>query len=284
MKRLLFLLTAIVISITLSSSAQKGSRDNYTLQATGKNVTPALLKQSADVISARLKLFGIDKSEVKVIPGRNQLSVILPEKTGNQQVEGLLLSKGELSFYETYTHAEISGLIKSDNPLLTMLKSAQDNKSSDPRVGCTDGEKGKAEAYLQSAAPVKNCKLLWGNRSEKSGDCLFALKTSQDGKPLMVRSDVESVKIITGTDPGDLKIQINLNPAATKVFADATEKNLNRSIAIVIDDQVYSWPVVRSAIKEGKIEVTGNFTRNEGNYFPVVFNTPELPLDFKIMN
>ncbi len=279
MKSILFLITAIVISIMISSFVMR-SNDNITLQATGKNVTPELLKQSGDIISARLKQFGINP-ELKIVTDKNQILVVLPGNI-SVSVEGLLVSRGELSFYETYTHAEISNLLKPDNQLFSLLKSDQNSNPADPRVGCTTGDKDKAETFLHSSVPVKNCKLLWG-KSEKSGYCLFALKTDQEGKPLLVRSDIESVKMANMNGSQDFKIQIKLNPAATKVFADATERDLNKSIAIVIDNQVYSWPLVRSAIKEGEIEVTGNFTKNEANYFPVVFNSPQLPLDFKIL-
>ena len=259
-----------------------GKTKTLTLQSLGKNTDTGLLKQSADVISSRLKLFGINSSEVKILPDKGQMIIILPEKTDISEIEGLLISKGELSFYETSTHTEILDLFKSDNQLFRLLKSQDKSTTADPRVGCSES-KVSVDKYLHSATPIKNCKLLWGNKSEKSGYCLFALKTNQDGNPLLVRSDIESVKIATGKDPQDLKIQIKLNSSATALFADATEKNLNKSIAIVIDDQVYSWPVVRSAIKGGEIEVTGNFTKNEVNYFPAVFNSPQLPLDFKIL-
>lgn len=259
-----------------------GKTKTLTLQSLGKNTATGLLKQSADVISSRLKLFGLNSSEVKILPDKGQMIIILPEKTDISEIEGLLISKGELSFYETSTHTEILDLFKSDNQLFRLLKSQDKSTTADPRVGCSES-KVSVDEYLHSATPIKNCKLLWGNKSEKSGYCLFALKTNQDGNPLLVRSDIESVKIATGKDPQDLKIQIKLNSSATALFADATEKNLNKSIAIVIDDQVYSWPVVRSAIKGGEIEVTGNFTKNEVNYFPAVFNSPQLPLDFKIL-
>jgi SecD/SecF fusion protein len=286
MKSFLFLIIAIVFSITIISAVQKSSQDiNVTLQATSKNVGSDLLKKSADVIAARLKQFGINSANVKILSDKGQILVLLPAKTDLREIEGLLISKGELSFYETYTHAEIADMYKPENQIFRLLTSDQEkNAAADPRVGCTDNEnKIKAEEYLRSAALVKNSKLLWGNKVEKSGYCLYALKTDQDGKPLIVRSDIASINTVVGKDPLDLKIQIKLNSQAAKVFADATEKNLNKSIAIVIDDLVYSCPVVRSAIKEGNIEVTGNFTKNEVNYFPAVFNSPQLPVDFKIL-
>jgi SecD/SecF fusion protein len=284
MKRIIYLFISIVISITLISATQtkSGKTKTVTLQSIGKNTSSGLLKQSADIISTRLKLIGLNSSEVKMIPDKGQVLVVLPAETDISEIEGLLISKGELSFYETYTHSEILDLFKTDNQLLRLLNNQDKSNPSDPRVGCSNS-KVSTDGYLHSASPVKNCKLLWGNKSEKSGYCLFALKTNQDGKPLMVRSDIESVKIVSGKDPQDLKIQIKLNPPATTIFADITEKNLNKSIAIVIDDQVFSWPVVRSAINEGKIEVTGTFTKNEVNYFPAVFNSPQLPVDFKLL-
>ncbi|MGC1389651.1 MAG: hypothetical protein WA816_01305 [Bacteroidales bacterium] len=287
MKSLIYFFISIVISITLASSVQKpiDTGKSITLQSTGINVGSVLLKQSADIISTRLKLFGINISEIKVSAEKGQVIILLPDKTDISEIEGLLTSKGELSFYETYTPAEILNLLKPDNQLFKLLNTDQDKReSADPRVGCTNSEnKLKTNEYLQSAIPPKNCKLFWGKKSEKSGYCLFALKTNQDGKPLLIRSDVESVKIVSGTDPKDQKIQIKLKAEAVSVFADATEKNINKAIAIVIDNQVYAWPVVKSAIKGGEIEVTGNFTRNEVNYFPALFNSEQLPLSFKLL-
>ncbi len=282
MKRLKYLFISVIISLVLISAMQinSGKTKILTLQSIDNNA--GLLKQSADIISTRLKLFGLNSSEVKILPDKGQIEVYLPAKTDISEIEVLLTSKGELSFYETYTHPEILDLLKPDNQLFRILKSPEKSTTADPRVGCSDS-KATADDYLHTAAHVNNCKLLWGNKSEKSGYCLFALKTNQDGKPLLVRSDIESVKIASGKDPQELKIQIKLNPSATTVFADATEKNLNKSIAIVIDDQVYSWPVVKSAIKGGEVEITGDFTKNEVNYFPAVFNSPQLPLGLKLL-
>jgi len=287
MKSLIYLFISVFITLTLTSAVQKASDNSksITLQSTDKNVGSVSLKQSADIISSRLKLFGLNVSEVKVSAEKGQIVILLPAKTDISGFEGLLTSKGEVCLYETYTQTEISGLLKPDNQLFKLLASDQERKdSSDPRVGCTNSDnKMKVNEYLQSAVPLSNCKLFWGNKSEKSGYCLFALKTNMEGKPLLVRSDIESVAMTTGMDPVDQKILIRLKPAAVNIFADATKKNLNKSIAIVIDNQVYAYPVVKSSITGGEIEVTGSFTKSEVNYFPALFNSEQLPVSFKLL-
>ena len=167
------------------------------------------------------------------------------------EIEGLLTSRGDIAFYETYNHAEISGLFKEDDQIYKLLSRDQEQTSSFPIIGCTTENREKADEYLKSLSPVKNCRLLWGSEKEKSGYCLFALKTDNESKPLLVRSDIESVKFIT-SDDSENKIHIRLKPGASDIFASATGRNIGKCIAIVIDDKVYSWPVVRDAIKGGE--------------------------------
>jgi preprotein translocase subunit SecD len=286
MKNIIYLFISAVLAITLTSGNVKDSEENsiITLQATGNNIGSVALKQSADIISARLKLYGINSFEVRILADKGQLTVLLPENASMSEIGALITSKGELSFYETYSKEELVELLKPDNELFKILKIDQNKNTYDPRVGCGDSEnRRKAEEFMVSSIHVKNCKLFWGYESYKSGNCLFALKVSQDGKPLLVRSDVESVKIVTPNDKQDTKIQIKLKAQAIGIFADATKTNINRAIAIVIDDRVYSWPVVRSVIAEGEIEVTGSFTPKEAGYFPALFNSEQLPVTFQIV-
>jgi len=286
MKRFIYLFISILFSVVLTSAAQNisGKSKIVTLQSTSGNVTSASLKASAGIISARLKLFGLSSTEVMLSADKGQIIVHLPDNTQISDIEGLLTSQGQMAFYATYTHNEITELFKTDDHIFDLLKGDQGNSPTDPRVGCTISEnRNKAEEYLKSRGPVSNCRLLWGLESKKAEYCLFALKPDREGKPVLERSDIESVKIISGKDPQEQKIQIRLKPMAASLFAQATKDNLNKAIAIVIDDKVYSWPVVRSVIQGGEIEVSGDFTANEVKYFPVIFNTEQLPVSFKIV-
>jgi len=286
MKNLLFFIISILISITLTSGIQQNvdGKKTVTLQSIGNSIGTDALKQSSDIISSRLKMYGINSFDIKISADKGQLNIVLPDQASISEIEGLLTLKGELAFFETYTQKEISDLLKPDNQIFKLLTHEQGGQSSDPRVGCSTVENlSRAEDYIRSAASVKNCKFFWGFESEKQGFCLFALKTNMDGRPLLARSDVESVKIIAGKNGQDNRIQIKLKPAAKGIFAQATKNNMNKSIAIVIDDRVYSWPVVKSTIEGGEIEVTGSFTAREVSYFPTIFNTPQLPVSFKIV-
>jgi preprotein translocase subunit SecD len=287
MKSLRYLIISIVISITLISAVQKSSgiTKSLILQSIGNNVSSVSLNQSADIMSSRLKLIGLNSFEVKVSADKGQVMILMPDSIDISEIERLVTSKGDLSIYETYSHNEIMDLLKPDNQLFKLLNGVHEKSASDPRVGCTPGEnRKKTVEYLQSGVHFNNCKFFWGFKSEKSAYCLFALKTSKEGHPLLGRSDIESVKIANVKDLQDSKIQIKLKPDAISVFADATKINLNKAIAIVIDDKVYSWPVVRDVINGGEIEITGNFSEKEAKYLPALLNSEQLPLNFKILN
>ena len=280
MKSLVSIIICVIISLTLTSAVQKSSDStrSITLQANSKNISNESLKKSADIISSRLKLYGIGSAEVKILTDKGQVKISLPDKTNVTEIEGLITSKGELAFYETFTHNEIVSILKPENQLFKLLNSSLEKSDSDPRVGCSiTKNKEKTDQLLRTSTPVRNCKFFWGYESKKSEYCLFACKTNAEGNPLITRDDIESVKIVTGKDTTDNKIQIKLKPASSGIFADATKNNLNRVIAIVIDDKVYSWPVVRNVIEGGEIEVTGNFTEREAKFFPALFNSEPAP-------
>jgi len=286
MKRFICLFISIVISLTLTSAVQviSGKTKIIILQPTGNDVTSTSLKQSADIISARLKFYGLTSFEINVSVDKGQIKVQLADDTEISGIEGLLTSRGQLAFYETYTHNEIKDLLKPGDQLFELLKSDQGNNATDPRVGCINsGNRKKVDDYLRSMSPVRNCNLFWGVESKKSEYCLFALKTSKEGKPLLVRSDVETIK--SGVTKGSQVpvTQFKLKSSAISIFADATKNNLNKAIAIVIDDQVYYWPVVRSVIDSGEIEVTGSFTEKEVNYFLALVNNESLPLSLNLL-
>ncbi|HPN65322.1 MAG TPA: hypothetical protein PK247_08970, partial [Candidatus Goldiibacteriota bacterium] len=81
---------------------------------------------------------------------------------------------------------------------------------------------------------------------------------------------IEKKDLITGADLVDAKVQMGqygepvvgfkLSPAGGRKFAEITGDNVNRNLAIVLDDKVYSAPVIKSRISGGEGVIEGNFT------------------------
>jgi len=68
------------------------------------------------------------------------------------------------------------------------------------------------------------------------------------------------------------QIDIEFSQLGKELFAAITKENLNKRLAIVLDGQVVSAPVVRSEISEGKAQITGAFTEEEARKLAAKIN------------
>jgi preprotein translocase subunit SecD len=67
-------------------------------------------------------------------------------------------------------------------------------------------------------------------------------------------------------------IEIEFTPDGQTNFANITKENINKRLAMVMDGQLYSAPVIRSEIPGGKAIVSGNFTEEEAKKLAAKIN------------
>ena len=77
---------------------------------------------------------------------------------------------------------------------------------------------------------------------------------------------------------------IQFKKEAVTLWAEATRRNLNKSIAVVLDNQVIYDPLVREEISNGRCLITGSFIAEELQYFSILGNNGELPVALRIVN
>lgn len=70
---------------------------------------------------------------------------------------------------------------------------------------------------------------------------------------------------------------MSMNSDGARKWAQLTKQNLGRSIAIVLDGFVYSYPTVQSEITGGNSQITGNFTTEEAQDLANVLKSGKLP-------
>jgi preprotein translocase subunit SecD len=260
--------------MTLVSYSQNNSK-TIVLQTAERRVSAELLKQSAGIITARLKTFGVESS-VSILSDKNQLKVQIPENTDVSEIKGLLTAKGDLGFFEMLTHKEISDL---SGKALTA-------SPSDARLGCSASENSQVidsvENYLNSIRLPHDYKFIWGLKNRRDQVCLYAIKIRNTGTSPLGQSDIENINATRESGSESYMIGIKFKPAASKIWAITTKNNLGKPIAIVLDDKVLYNPVVKTSIESGLCEITGDMTKKEVNYLLALVNNDPLPLGFTI--
>ena len=72
-------------------------------------------------------------------------------------------------------------------------------------------------------------------------------------------------------------VAIEFNSEGSRIFDRITGENVGKRIAIVLDNTVYSAPVVRERISGGKASITGGFTPDEAKDLAIVLRAGALP-------
>src|ERR1035437_5066776 len=100
--------------------------------------------------------------------------------------------------------------------------------------------------FINSQESVKNCRFVWSDFSDSANLCLLALKTEENKGPLLTGNDIESVTFNKEKAHNNWYTEFSFKKPAVKVWSEMTKQNINHSVAIVIDNQVICYPVIRS--------------------------------------
>jgi protein-export membrane protein SecD len=102
-------------------------------------------------------------------------------------------------------------------------------------------------------------------------------------KPLLTGSAITNAKVGFNEQFGQPVVSIDFTKDGSKVFADITDKNKGKNLAIVIDDIVQSDPLINSKIPDGKAIIEGNFTTEDARLLASVLRAGALPTPIKII-
>jgi len=105
---------------------------------------------------------------------------------------------------------------------------------------------------------------------------------------------VESPVLLTGDTITDARVRpggqlegpyvtVDLDQRGAQIFGAITSANVGRKIAIVLDNVVYSAPVIREPIPGGHVQITGNFTYDEAHELAIVLRSGALPAPVEII-
>ncbi len=82
---------------------------------------------------------------------------------------------------------------------------------------------------------------------------------------------------------GKSSVGLQFSADGAKKFAEITKRNIGRPLAIFLDEQMVTAPLVQNAITDGQAVITGNFTVDEAKRLVINLNAGALPLPIKII-
>ncbi len=131
-------------------------------------------------------------------------------------------------------------------------------------------------------------KLCWTVKPETENGgveafALVALKSHQPEEAVLTGDVVTSASSEFDNLQGNV-VSMTMNDEGARRWSSITAQNINRAIAIVLDDQVYSYPNVNGQIDGGRSQITGRFTPEEASDLANVLESGKMDAKVNIVS
>ncbi|MHB8895649.1 MAG: protein translocase subunit SecD [Candidatus Geothermincolia bacterium] len=210
----------------------------------GSKLDAGVLAKTVEKMRERVDKLGVSEPEITT-QGTSNVIVQLPGVHDPVRAKTIVGQTAQLQFR-----------------LVEDQKSEADAKKAGWVVSTGDQLQPDKEVYIKFKSD-KETMVLKLSPTKLTGDAIKSAQVSvQDGSPL---------------------VEFTLTGDGTKKFADLTQANVNKQLAIVLDYVVESAPNIKEAITEGKGNISGNFTDQEAKDLAIVINTGALPVELKLL-
>ncbi|MFP4367247.1 MAG: protein translocase subunit SecDF [Bacteroidales bacterium] len=262
-----------------------------------QEIYPYLLEANERIkeIEEAQQVLSSDEEQVDDVMAPPQEETISPEDTPSPEEESLLdiLESDTTDVDEELTPDELL----ADYPLFSIL-----NPMTGPEgqlmggsvIGMAEYRDTAKVNYFLSMPQVRqlfprDVKFYWGVKPPRYDDTesfyeLHAIKvTSRDGRPPLDGDVVTDARVEFGQTQATAEVTMAMNAEGARIWARLTRDNIGNSIAIVLDDYVYSAPNVNQEITGGRSQITGDFTITEAQDLANVLRSGALPAPARII-
>lgn len=143
-----------------------------------------------------------------------------------------------------------------------------------------------AREDVKSLLP-RNIKFLWSVKPQISDNLelleLHAIKVSRSSDQAPLEGDVVTDARQTLDQTSRPAVSMQMNAEGARKWRKLTSENIGRRIAVVLDDFVYTAPMVQGEIPSGQSEITGNFSMEEAKDLANILKSGSLPAPTKIV-
>jgi preprotein translocase subunit SecD len=174
--------------------------------------------------------------------------------------------------------------------ILVQLPGIQDPERAKEIIGKTAllefklvDETGNIEEALRSGPPPGR-EILYGYGSREDGKSGGEkMPYLLEARTLMTGETIIDARVRPPTQLEGPYVELILNSSGARLFEQITGANIKRRLAIVLDNRVYSAPVIQDRISGGRATITGSFDIKEARDLAIVLRAGALPAPVEIV-
>jgi preprotein translocase subunit SecD len=208
-----------------------------------EEIKKAAVDQALETIRNRVDQFGVAEPDISR-QGENRILIQLPGIKDPQRAKDLIGKTALLEFKLVDEDYDLGRALAGDIPFGDVILY---QRVVDPETGA-----------------VRKIPYVIKDQTLMTGDAL---------KDARVRLDENNIPFVG----------ISLHPAGARLFDQITGENVNRRLAIILDNNVYSAPVIRQRISGGEAVIEGRFTMEEARDLAIVLRAGSLPAPVVIL-
>ena len=244
------------------------------------------LEQSVSGQTVTLRLNDKEKSFIK-------------DNAANQALETIRNRIDQFGVSEPTIHRQ------GTNEIVVQLPGVKDPRRAIELIGKTallefkivNDEAPVAAQLPASIAPGEEEKVLsqFGDKVPADSEILFEKKVNRETGavtkfPLLIKKEalltgalLSEAKVTLDTQFSTPHVSIAFNPEGARRFEEVTGANVKKRLAIILDNTVYSAPVIQEKIGGGNAQISGSFGMDEAKDLSIVLKAGALPAPLKML-
>jgi preprotein translocase subunit SecD len=231
----------------LSSSAQEKGIWKITLVLDSRHadqIKKNAIDQALETIRNRIDQFGVSEPEI-TLQGIDRILIQLPGIKDPQRAINLIGQTALLEFKLVDEEGDIEGALKGNPPEGDIILY---QRSVDPKTG-----------------GVKKIPFLLKEKTMMTGEVL------------------KDARVALDSQFHEPYVALEFDDIGAKLFEQVTGANVKKRLAIILDNNVYSAPVIQERIAGGRAQITGRFDTKEASDLAIVLRAGALPAPVKIL-
>jgi preprotein translocase subunit SecD len=216
--------------------------------------------QALETIRNRIDQFGVSEPTIHR-QGTNEIVVQLPGVKDPKRAIDLIGKTALLEFK----------IVDDESPIAAQLPNS-----------IAPGEEEKVLAEFAGKIPEGD-QILFEKKVNRETGAVTKFPVLLKKETVLTGSLLSEAKVTLDTQFSTPHVSIAFNPEGAKRFEEITGANVKKRMAIILDNTVYSAPVIQERISGGNAQITGSFGMDEAKDLSIVLKAGALPAPLKML-